>query len=135
MPSKSKFTNYTYKLKENARSLRREMTRHEKYLWYDFLHSYPIKFYKQRPICGYIVDFYCSRARLIIELDGSQHYTEEGLEYDEIRSDILRENDLSVLRLTNPQIDENFKEVCTMIDDRVKKRLDNADKNIDKKPI
>lgn len=72
-----------------ARELRRKMTPQEKKLWYDFLRKYPVKFYKQRIIESFIVDFYCADARLVIELDGSQHYTEQGKAYDEERSAIL----------------------------------------------
>ena len=73
-----------------ARRLRREMTPQEQRLWYVFLRKYPVKFYKQRIIESFIVDFYCADARLVIELDGSQHYTEQGKCYDEERSQILR---------------------------------------------
>ena len=69
-----------------ARRLRREMTPQEKTLWYQFLRSYPVKIYKQRIIESFVVDFYCAEARLVIELDGSQHYTEQGKAYDEERS-------------------------------------------------
>ena len=68
-----------------ARRLRREMTPQEKTLWYQFLRSYPVKIYKQRIIESFVVDFYCAEARLVIELDGSQHYTEQGKAYDEER--------------------------------------------------
>ena len=67
-----------YDLLENARALRREMTPQEKHLWYDYLRFYPVKIYKQRIIDNFVVDFYCAKARLIIELDGSQHYTPDG---------------------------------------------------------
>ena len=99
------------------------MTRQEKRLWYEFLKTYPVRFYRQRPICGYIVDFYCAKAKLIIELDGSQHFTEGGLEYDEIRSDLLEELGLEVIRYTNPQIDKEFEVVCTDIDNKVKEKI------------
>ncbi|MCC8110342.1 MAG: DUF559 domain-containing protein [Ruminococcus sp.] len=78
------YTSYNRALIENGRQLRKNMTRHGKHLWYDFLRSFPIKWYRQRPIDHYIVDFYCSKARLVLELDGSQHYTIEDEEYDEI---------------------------------------------------
>ncbi len=67
-----------YDLLENARALRREMTPQEKHLWYDYLRFYLVKIYKQRIIDNFVVDFYCAKARLIIELDGSQHYTPDG---------------------------------------------------------
>ena len=63
----------------NARTLRKEMTPQERHLWYDFLRSYPVKFYKQRIIGPYIVDFYCASAKLVVEINGSQHYDEQGL--------------------------------------------------------
>ena len=110
-------------LLENARTLRREMTRHEKHLWYDFLQHYPIKIYKQRIIDDFIVDFYCHKANLIIELDGSQHYTDEGVSYDEKRTQILNKYDLDVLRFSNLDIDKNFNGVCTMIDETIKERM------------
>lgn len=65
------------------------MTRQERHLWYDFLQDYPVKIYKQKVIDNFIVDFYCHSAKLVIELDGSQHYTEEGLANDEERTKIL----------------------------------------------
>jgi len=74
---------------ENARRLRREMTPHERKLWYLFLRRYPVKIYKQRIIGRFIVDFYCASARLVIELDGSQHYEPQGLAYDAERSQFL----------------------------------------------
>ena len=78
------------RLTNTARMLRKCLTRQEKHLWYDFLKGYPIKIYKQRVIGNYIVDFYCYSARLVIELDGSQHYTDEGKAYDQERTNALR---------------------------------------------
>ena len=99
-----------------ARILRRNMTRQEKHLWYDFLRYYPVKIYKQRIIDNFIADFYCHKARLIIEIDGSQHYTEEGRKNDEFRTEILEEYGLTVIRFTNHQINTNFRGVCDYID-------------------
>ena len=118
------FTSYNYTLNSNAKQLRREMTKQEKHLWYDFLQSYEVKFYKQRPIRGYIADFYCSKAKLIVELDGSQHFTEGGLEYDEARTNIIEKLGLKVKRYTNLQVDRQFEAVCTDIDNEVKERLE-----------
>lgn len=109
-------------MKGLARSLRREMTRQERHLWYDFLRFYRPKFYRQRAIDRYIADFYCSKARLVVELDGGQHYTEEGLEYDQIRTDILERYGLSVIRFSNADIDCSFNEVCSVIDENVRQR-------------
>ncbi len=74
---------------ENARRLRREMTPHERKLWYLFLRKYPVKIYKQRIIGRFIVDFYCASAKLVIEVDGSQHYETQGMAYDAERSIFL----------------------------------------------
>ncbi len=98
------------------------MTRQERHLWYSFLKTYPVKFYRQRVIDHYIADFYCSKAKLIIELDGSQHYTEEGEEYDQIRTDILERYGLEVIRFSNADVDKNFVGVCEAIDEKVKQR-------------
>ena len=68
---------------ENARRLRREMTPHERKLWYLFLRKYPVRFHRQYVVGSYIADFYCPAAMLVIEIDGSQHYTAQGKEYDE----------------------------------------------------
>ena len=84
---------------ENARRLRREMTPHERKRWYLFLRKYPVKIYKQRIIGRFIVDFYCAAARLVVELDGSQHYEPQGLAYDAERSQFL-----SALGLESPAV-------------------------------
>ena len=110
-------------LLESSRILRKDMTRHEKHLWYDFLRSYPMHIYKQRIIENYIVDFYCPAAKLIIELDGSQHYTKSGMEYDEVRTEILEIYNLKVLRIPNIDVDTNFYGICQMIDEEIKNRI------------
>ena len=111
------------KLLENARFLRREMTRHEKHLWYDFLQHYPVKIYKQRIIDNFIADFYCHRARLVIELDGSQHYTPEGKSYDEARTEIINQYGIKVIRYSNLDIDQKFNGVCFEIDRIIQERI------------
>ena len=108
------------KLLPQARNLRKEMTKQERRLWYDFLRHYPIKVYKQRIIDNFIVDFYCHAAKLVIELDGSQHYTENGLAYDFERSAILEGFGLHVLRFTNADVDHNFEQTCNEIDIQIK---------------
>jgi len=100
------------------------MTRHEKHLWYDFLRHYPVKIYKQRIIDSYIADFYCHSARLIIELDGSQHYTDQGKKQDNVRTEVLEKYGIHVLRFSNKDVDENFKGVCRMIDRIIKERIE-----------
>ena len=108
---------------ENARRLRREMTPHERKLWYLFLRKYPVKIYKQRIIGRFIVDFYCASARLVIELDGSQHYEPQGLAYDAERSQFLMSLGLEILRFSNLDIDRDFRNVCEQIDLIIQKRL------------
>ena len=110
-------------LTSNARSLRKNMTPEESHLWYDFLRSYPIRFLRQKVIDNYIVDFYCHSARIIIELDGSQHYEEKGLLKDKIRTARIEKRDITVIRIPNVEINRNFKEVCIYIDDVVKEAL------------
>ena len=101
---------------ENARRLRREMTPHERKLWYLFLRKYPAKIYKQRIIGRFIVDFYCASAKVVIEVDGSQHYDPQGMAYDAERSAFLSALGLEILRLSNRDIDRNFRGVCEQID-------------------
>ena len=112
------------KLLNIARILRSNMTRQEKHLWYDFLRYYPIKIYKQRIIDGFIADFYCHSARLVIELDGSGHYTKRGREYDQERTEILEKYGICVLRFTNSDVDDNFEGVCYMIDKIINERVE-----------
>lgn len=106
-----------------AKSLRQNATPQEDHLWYDFLRSYTPRFQRQKVIDGYIADFYCEKARLIIELDGSQHYTPEGMTYDEARTRVLNAYGLTVLRFTNCDIDREFQAVCTQIDASVRERI------------
>ena len=108
---------------ENAKFLRKNATRHEKRLWYDFLSKHKLRFQRQKPIDNFIADFYCHKAKLIIELDGSQHYSEEGKAKDEFRTERLEAYDLTVIRFSNYQIDNNFLGVCKFIDMTVKKQL------------
>ena len=107
---------------EKARKLRREMTPHERKLWYLFLWKYPVKIYKQRIIDKYIVDFYCASAKLVIEIDGSQHYEEQGKTYDKERSAVLDSYGLKVIRYSNREIDREFSAVCEQIDQIIKER-------------
>ena len=108
---------------ENARRLRSEMTPHERKLWYLFLRKYPVKVYKQRIIGKFIVDFYCASAKLVIELDGSQHYEPQGMAYDSERSAFLTALGLEALRFSNRDVDMDFRGVCTQIDITIQKRL------------
>jgi len=109
------------------------MTPQENHLWYDFLQHYPEKFlqhypekvYKQRIIGNFIADFYCHKALLVIEIDGSQHYTERGRSHDEARSKVLEQYGLQILRFSNRDIDKSFESVCNIIDKTIKDRISN----------
>ena len=117
------YTGYNTSLKQRSRELRKNMTRQERRLWYDFLRDYPIKIYRQRSIDWYVADFYCSRAHLVIEVDGGQHYTPEGQAQDAERSAVLRRSRLTVIRVSNAEVDQNFTGVCEFIDCRIKEEL------------
>ncbi|MGN0800943.1 MAG: endonuclease domain-containing protein [Christensenellales bacterium] len=111
------------KLLPTARQLRQEMTPQERKLWYLFLRDYSVKVYKQRIIGSFIVDFYCHAAKLAIELDGMQHYTEQGLAYDMERSAFLAGRGITVLRFTNKEIDQDFCTVCKTIGHTIQERM------------
>ena len=99
-----------------ARELRKNMTKEERHLWYDFLRKHPSKIVRQRVIGNYIVDFYCAAAALVIELDGSQHYEARGEEYDRQRTAYLEAHGLTVVRVPNNEINHNFRGVCEYLD-------------------
>ena len=107
----------------NAKTLRKNMTSEERRLWYCFLRDYPIRFYRQKVLGNYIVDFYCAKAKLVIELDGSQHYESAGIAYDNHRTNELSRFDLTVIRIPNNEVNSNFDIVCEHIDNLVKARL------------
>ena len=106
-----------------AKMLRKNMTEMEKHLWYDFLRTYPIRFSRQKVLGQYIADFYCAKAKLVVEVDGSQHSTEQGERHDAERTAFLEQYGLQVLRIPNIAIVGNFKSVCEQIDANVKQRL------------
>ena len=99
-----------------AKILRRNATPQENRLWYDFLSKYKIRFQRQKAIDDVIADFYCHRAKLVIEIDGSQHRTEQGMQKDCFRTEILEGYNLKIIRFSNWQIDSNFNGVCEYID-------------------
>ena len=99
-----------------AKILRKNMTPWERKLWYDFLRNYPVRFQRQKAIGNYIADFYCAKARLVVELDGGGHYTQEQAEKDEFRTKDLEAMNLTVVRVCNLDIDRNFCGVCEHID-------------------
>ena len=105
-----------------ARALRKAMTPQERHLWYDFLRGYPVKIYKQRIIGEYIVDFYCASAKLVIEIDGSQHYDTPGQTYDAKRTAYLENLGLVVVRYSNADINVRFRSVCEDIDRIIRER-------------
>ena len=106
-----------------AKKLRKEMTKEECHLWYDFLRTYPVRFTRQKVLGKYIVDFYCATARLVIELDGSQHYDPEQIKKDTVRTAFLENYGLQVIRIPNNDIFRNFRGVCEYIDGIVKASL------------
>ena len=106
-----------------AKALRKNMTPWERKLWYEFLRNYPIRFQRQKAIGNYIADFYCAKARLVVELDGGGHYTVEQTEKDTVRTKALEGMHLTVLRISNADIDRRFNGVCEYIDVSVKKSL------------
>ncbi len=118
-----KYTSYNKELIANARKLRKNMTPQERHLWYDFLRKHPVKFYKQRPIATYIADFYCPKAKLVIEIDGSQHYSDEGMMNDENRTYVLNQFNLEVIRFSNHDVNTNFEGVCIAIEEKIKSRI------------
>lgn len=110
-------------IKAFSQTLRKNATREENHLWYDFLRTHPLQFRRQVPFGRYIVDFYCAKARLVIELDGSQHYLDSGPENDAMRTDYLqRVHGLHILRFTNLDIKKNFEGVCTVINAEIESR-------------
>ena len=102
-------------LTSNSKKLRREMTKEERHLWYDFLKQLGVTVHRQKVIGPYIVDFYCARANLVIELDGSQHYDDEALAKDRARDRDLYEQGFTVLRFSHLDIARNFTGVCQEI--------------------
>ena len=115
--------NYKGELIPFAREMRKNATHSENRLWYCFLRHYPVRFRRQHPIKGFIVDFYCEKANLVIEADGCQHYTPQGEAYDTERSAVFAEYGIEVLRFTNNEIEDHFNKVCEIIDNTVKEKL------------
>lgn len=102
-----------------AKMLRKNMTKEEKHLWYDFLHDHPVHFKRQKALGKYVADFYSAEARLVIELDGSQHFTDVGKSKDKERTKYLEEYGIHVLRFKNYQVREGFRSVCKQIDEAI----------------
>ena len=106
-----------------AKQLRKEMTKEERHLWYDFLRTYPVRFSRQKVLGKYIADFYSAEAKLVIELDGSQHFEEVNTEKDTERTIFLEGYGLTVIRIPNNKVMRNFGGVCEYIDTVVKQSL------------
>jgi len=114
---------YDPKLKERAKELRKNMTPWERKLWYEFLRGYRPRFQRQKMIGQHIVDFYCPEARLAIELDGSQHYTEEKRKADDLRTREIQKYKVQMIRFTNTDVMNHFTSVCETIHQEVNGRL------------
>ena len=110
------------KLTKVSQSLRTNMTKEEALLWYKFLSRYPLRFRRQYVIGNYITDFYCHRAKLVVELDGSQHYDEKNKEKEAERTEFLQSYGVKILRFSNLDVTRNFQNVCEEIDIVVKER-------------
>ena len=95
-----------------AKELRKNPTPAERKLWQDFLRNFPFRVLRQRPIDNFIVDFYCAALKLVIEVDGESHFTEQGKQYDTERTSILEGYGLKVIRFTNVEVWQSFEGVC-----------------------
>ena len=114
---------HNHKLTSRAQELRKNMTKEERRLWYEYLRDYPYQFRRQVPFGNYILDFYCAAAKLAVELDGSQHYEPEGQEYDNRRTAHLNRMGITVLRFSNTDVMRNLSGVCQMIDMAIYERI------------
>ena len=114
---------YDADMTQIAQMFRKQSTPEENQLWYQYLRTYPVQFKRQRPFGRYVLDFYCSRVKLGIELDGSQHFTAEGQESDANRTAYLNSLGIKILRFTNREINTQFEAVCRAIDATVQNPL------------
>ena len=110
-----------------GKELRKNMTPEERHLWYDYLKLCPYRFQRQKILGNFIADFYCAKAKIVIELDGSQHYEEQNLMKDGIRTAFLEEYGLTVIRIPNNEIHRNFRGVCEYIETAVAQSLSQPD--------
>ena len=111
------------KTRRYSQALRRNMTREERHLWYDFLKTYPVPIHRQYSFGAYIVDFYCHKAKLVMELDGSQHCEPGNMEYDRQRTAYLEKEGLYVMRISNRDVNEQFRAVCEAVDCAIRRRM------------
>ena len=112
-----------------AKQLRKEMTKEERHLWYDFLRTHPVRFSRQKVLGKYIADFYSADAKLVIELDGSQHYEDIHAEKDAERTAFLEGYGLTVIRIPNNEVTGNFRGVCEYIDAVLRQSLSQKSKD------
>ena len=103
---------YNKNLTGNARNLRKEMTKEERHLWYDYLKSLPVTVHRQKCLGAYIVDFYIASGKVVIEVDGSQHFEQAGMRKDEERDRYLKSIGCTVLRYSNADVNQRFESVC-----------------------
>ena len=111
--------NHNTKLTPLAQNLRKNMTKEERKLWYKFLKFLPFTIRRQKNIGNYIVDFYCAQSKIVIELDGSQHYEENGKKSDIERDEYLKSLEIKVLRYSNLDVNKNFEGVCKDIEKHI----------------
>ena len=112
------------KLTTLAQQLRKDMTKEERRLWYDYLSKYPLRFRRQVACGHFIMDFYCAQAKLAVELDGSQHFMPDGMRQDAQRTEYLNEMGIEVLRFSNTDVLQNLHGVCECVDNKVKERVE-----------
>ena len=110
-------------LTQNARELRKNMTKEEKHLWYDFLRKHQVRFLRQKVLGKYIADFYSAEIKLIIELDGSQHYELDNAVKDNERTKYLEQYGLRIIRIPNNEINDNFDNVCEYLEKIIQQSL------------
>jgi very-short-patch-repair endonuclease len=110
---------YNKKLIPRAQAMRREMTKEESKLWFNFLRFYEVKFRRQKVIDNFIADFYCAKYKLVVEIDGKHHLAHNRAEYDNLRSEYMKSMGIKIIRVSNDEINNNFNIVCTKIDKTV----------------
>ena len=110
-------------LRQRSQELRKQMTKEERHLWYDFLKTHPVQFKRQYSVGPYFADFYCYKAKLVVELDGSQHCELQAVEYDNRRTEYLQKQGFLVLRFSNIDVMTQFRAVCETIDTAIKNRV------------
>lgn len=120
---------HNHELVPLAKKLRKDMTKEERHLWYDYLKTYPVRFTRQKVIGKYIVDFYCPQAKIVIELDGSQHYEPDNSLKDSERTKFLEQFDLKMIRIPNSEVNRNFRGVGEYIDTAVRQSLSQKSKD------